>query len=147
KVTGAFDPNTYNSDPKLGPLVQPTPGELDALRYLAQLAVNVVDFIDNDDYITPFHWGNVGSVTFRADHGSEWVFGTELPKAVINEAYAEIVNDPNEPTMKLPLGQRHATTYFVDVWAELCNPFRLDGGLREGGTARLHLFPTDPANP
>lgn len=72
--------------------------EFNALRWLAQLSVNIVDYIDTDDYITPFNW-----------FGTNWVYGTELPRVVLNEVYAE-----------------HAVTNAarsVSVWVELHNPF------------------------
>ena len=85
---------------------------------LAQIAVNTVDFIDGDDCITPFNW-------FR----SEWVYGVELPRLVLNEVYVQYDNDPNDPGIleggKSSLGARATTFYNVNVWAELLNP--LDG--------------------
>jgi hypothetical protein len=146
KVTGAFDPMLYKS----GVTAPPTQGEIDALRWLAQLSVNIVDYIDSDDYITPLNWGRLGSPNFLTDFpalGAEWVYGTELPKVVINEVYCEYSNDLTEPTLQLTPAQKYATFYNVDCWAELCNPFRADTTLRESGDARLGMFPTDPTNP
>ena len=96
----------------------PTTHEVRTLRWLAQLAINMVDFIDDDDYSTPFNWGGVGSAAFAAQCGNEWVFGTELPHVVLNEAYAECVNVTGETG---PDDQ--ATTYQINVWVELHNPF------------------------
>ncbi|MBY0523682.1 MAG: hypothetical protein K2R98_09790 [Gemmataceae bacterium] len=116
KVTGAGDPN----DAAL-PATQK-----DALRYLAQLAVNIVDFIDGDDYLTPFNWAD-----------KEWVFGTELPRLVINEAYAEMTNHDTD----LAANAATAATkpYQVKFWAELHNPLRNDNlwNLRDYAWARL----------
>src|SRR5262249_15551058 len=53
KATGTRDPNTTAG------LVNPMP-EFQAARWLAQLAVNMVDYIDNDDYMTPFTWWTSG---------------------------------------------------------------------------------------
>lgn len=116
KVTGAADPATATKD---------TP-DYDALRWLAQLAANIVDYVDGDDYMTPFNWT-----------GTEWVFGTELPRLLVNEAYAEISNDSADPLT----GQKATMPYKVKFWVELHNPFRNDsfGNLADGGAARLAL--------
>ncbi len=82
-------------------------------RQLAQLAVNFVDYIDDDNYMTPFNW--------KGD-GSEWLFGTEIPRVVLNEAYAEYTTGK--------------------VWAELLNTFAADlntAARDYDGTAALDL--------
>src|SRR5262249_24987351 len=65
-----------------------------------------------------------------------WVFGTELPRAVLNEAYAEVANHPAQPSR-----------YTVSFWVELHNPFFRDASLSDGGAARLQMPPSgaDPA--
>jgi hypothetical protein len=94
-----------------------------ALRWLAQLSVNIVDFIDEDDYMTPFQW-DTASVT--ADGG--WVFGVELPRLVINEAYAQLDNNASDPSLYSAttttgmLPQFAAMNYRQNVWVELHNP-------------------------
>ncbi len=122
KVTGAGDPNDASlpADQK------------NALRWLAQLSVNIVDFVDSDDYITPFAW----SKPDPNSRGSwQWVYGTELPRLVVNEVYAEIGNDASDPLN----GAQATKPYKVKFWVELHNPFRSDifGNLSEGGAARL----------
>lgn len=114
RVTGAEDPAQ----------AVPNSPEFDALRWLAQLAVNIVDYVDNDDYITPFNWTT-----------NEWVFGTELPRLVLNEAYAEIANDPGDPKT----GNRATMDYKLSFWLELHNP--LDGRTNNpgGGTTVVRL--------
>ena len=79
--------------------VQPDTPAFNALRYLAQLAVNVVDFIDNDDYITAFVWNPLDSTdplnvaNFKsANLPNCVVFGTELPRLVLNEALVRVEN-------------------------------------------------------
>jgi hypothetical protein len=135
KATGTGDPNL------IGP---PRNGEVglraerwEALRSLAQLAVNIVDFIDNDDYITPFNWYPPSP---RNPPG-EWVFGTELPRLVLNEAYVQYDNDPNDPGLQKGGGgvqdNRKATYYNVNVWVELYNPFPKDDSLADSGAAML----------
>ncbi len=108
----------------------------DALRRLAQIAVNIVDYIDNDDYITPFNWNPAYSnMTQSSNIQNGWVFGTELPRLVINEVYANWDNDtspnsPNGPDPHMvpnpnavpPMVQAATNQYKVGVWAELCNP-------------------------
>src|SRR5208282_4111306 len=97
KAVGAYDPTAFISTASWTNAVPPTPGEVNTLRWLAQLAVYVVDFIDSDDIITPFPWGQMaGSPDFATFVGDEWVFGTELPRVVLNETYAEFVNIPGE---------------------------------------------------
>jgi hypothetical protein len=150
KVTGAYDPFNYSSS---GPTA-PQPGEIDALRYLAQLAVNIVDYIDYDDISTPFNWGQFGNAAFQNDPGvvaSPWVFGTEIPKVLINEAYAEYREnqaiDVQGFGSGIAVNAKKATFYEIDVWAELINPHFADVTMLDGGAPRLHMYPTNAAQP
>jgi hypothetical protein len=125
-VTGAQDPNTVQG------LAAP---QVNAARWLAQLAVNIVDYIDDDDYMTPFNW-------YPKDPNpsiSDWVFGTELPRVVLNEAYVEKNATANPET--------------DDVWIELYNTFNTDPTLPVYGqdattvnalpsSARLYMPPS-----
>ena len=97
------------------------PAQQDALRWLAQLAVNIVDYRDEDDCATPFRW-----------MPGEWVFGVELPRVLLNEVYAECVDDPADPLA----AQKKASRYHVNVWVELHNPFWDDFRI-SAGTAFL----------
>ncbi len=78
-----------------------TGGDYPAYRWLAQLAVNIVDYIDEDYYVTPFN--------FNPNDGNAWVFGTELPRLVVNEAYLEFTPGQN-----------------CNAWVELYNPLSTD---------------------
>jgi hypothetical protein len=105
--------------PALQALKANAPTRYNALRWLAQLAVNIVDYVDSDDYSTPFNWD-------PSDPASGWVYGVELPRLVINEAYAELDNDPAD------LGTARATNpYQLNFWAELHNPFLPDPNLKD----------------
>jgi hypothetical protein len=128
KVTGAYDPTALLTTSAVRPNYSlPTPQDLQTLRWLAQLAVNIVDYIDADDVMTPFNWGAIGSPAFTYLAGGEWVFGTELPHVLINEVYAEYLNDPAE------VGPRkRATKYHVNLYVELHNPFPADAARLDG---------------
>jgi hypothetical protein len=97
--------------------------QLNAARYLAQLAVNIVDYIDADDMITPFNWNPAGATIQQG-----WVYGNERPRLVINETYHRFENDPmdmgampNPANMEGP--NRVATMpYKLKAWLELHNP-------------------------
>jgi hypothetical protein len=112
-------------------------------RWLAQLAVNVVDFIDEDDISTPFCFytaedyqglaeppllppdpdrvGRPDSALLPGRPGQAgeiqwplyWVFGTELPRVVVNEVLGEMSRD--DPDGAYPGAVR--------VFVELHNPF------------------------
>jgi hypothetical protein len=110
---GATDPTTIPA----GTPPTYTPA-YNAARWLAQLSVNIVDFIDNDDIMTPFFWKGSGS--------PDVVFGTEIPRVVINEAYAEWTT---QPTLGQPTN--------VQVWVELYNTFNTDPTLANNGDAAL----------
>ena len=115
QVTGASDPNAV--------AMLKTDGRFLAARWLAQLAVNIVDYIDTDEISTPFLWykqpGNANDTT-------QWetVFGTELPRLVINETYAQYDNDPADLGID-PLDNTtwKALKYKFNCWVELHNPF------------------------
>lgn len=105
--------------------------QMDALRWLAQLAVNIVDFIDSDDYSTPFRW-HVGA-------NAHYVYGVESPRLVINEYYAQFDNDRANLAGNPPL---QANQYRLNVWVELFNPLSHNpaqpANVTENGNARLH---------
>jgi hypothetical protein len=132
-------------------VIAANPGNPDynALRYLAQVAVNAVDSIDGDDVSTVFIWnptngmgGNgtlfaydalggmtdvrtivASNVSNAADIQNRAVFGVEKPRLVINEAYSEVVNDPNEPNGKgKGKGLMAMNDGGVRFWIELLNP-------------------------
>src|SRR5262249_10756376 len=98
-----------------------------------QLAVNIVDYIDEDDVSTPFNYytaldaadplfdvGTPNPSRAATPNNPEespryWVFGTELPRVVLNEAMAEFqYQAPNG-------GPPIAGNFPVNVWAELLN--------------------------
>lgn len=83
-TTGAIDPSNAAL------LALATPEKINALRYLAQLAVNIVDFVDNDQhsYPTPFNWGSLYALP-GIGLGTQWVYGTKQPRVVLNEVYIE----------------------------------------------------------
>ena len=113
-----------------------TPGspQYDALRYLAQVAVNIVDHIDNDDISTVFVWNPSNTLNppaglatdlSAAEVGNRVVFGVEKPRLVINEAYSEIVNDDADPVDGPMVGgvqQKPTKPANVRFWLELLNP-------------------------
>src|SRR5262249_40497733 len=91
-----------------------------ATRWLAQLAVNMVDFMDeDDDNMTIFNWNP------RANPGSQeagdYVVGIELNRLLINEVYASFDNDVNDPRL-VNMAMPNASKYRINVWAELYNP-------------------------
>jgi hypothetical protein len=133
-----------------------------AYRWLAQLAVNVVDYRDSDNYqttpglplynthySTPFNW-DPNYATATTTPGDGWVYGVELSQVLINEAYAEIDNDPNDVPGNVD--------FLVKFWVELHNPLLQDTNQTDplnaanpafNSAARLTLPPAlvNPANP
>ena len=112
----------------------PGSSQYNALRYLAQLSVNVVDLIDCDDYSTPFVWNPIDANDPRnnanflpGNLADRVVFGTELPRLCVNEALLRVENgsmvmgspDYDQGLTQLP---PKATFYNVKAWAELHNP-------------------------
>jgi hypothetical protein len=118
-VTGARDPGTV---PGL------TAPEIQAARWLAQLSVNIVDYLDNDDYMTPFDWLN---------NGTEILYGTEVPKLLLNEAYVQLDNDALDPGLVAGAAVPTAGYYQMNVWVEMVNTFRPT----PGGAANPNAFP------
>lgn len=117
------------------PTVAPGTPEFNALRWLAQLAANIVDYIDNDDIATPFVW-NPQQPADRATTpidpydpayfattpatappiNERVVFGVEKPRLVLNEVYAEVANLQGEA------GGGNPMAFQVRFFLELLNP-------------------------
>jgi len=108
--------------------------EYNACRRLAQIAVNIVDLLDLDDYITPFNWNDKFNDVTNPDHLRKgWVFGTEIPRLVINEVYAGWDNEPTnlqnpkiDPTTRKPYADK---PYKLQIYAELHNPLTPGGAI------------------
>jgi hypothetical protein len=137
----------------------PASSDLAPRRWLAQLAVNIVDFIDEDDISTPFNFyntadglaaANIGATQGNDDNNSNaaapvtganpfyWVFGTELPKVVLNEVLAEAQNP-------IPTAAAVANES-VKLWIELFNtmPTAVVAGTQQQDTYRVPLYMTIP---
>jgi hypothetical protein len=132
RAAGARDPNVVA-------IANTTPA-YKASRWLAQLAVNMVDYIDEDDNITAFPW-----LKDAAGNPVEWVYGTEQPRLVINEAYAQYDNDGADPSIYVtpqdkPQTLPKASHFKLNSWLELHNP--LQGTPADSGTT----FPDDGGN-
>jgi len=82
-------------------------------RWLAQLAVNIVDFIDNDGFNTQFQWDKNDP-----SRAKEFLFGIEMPRLVINEVFVQARN-PDGAT-------NGADAYQVNTVVELLNPLPED---------------------
>jgi hypothetical protein len=89
--------------------------DIPAYKYLAQIAVNLVDSMDIDNNITMLNWSN------QQNSADDYVFGVEQPRLVLNEAYASFDNDYQD--MKDHANdQTKATFYRLNVFVEFLNP-------------------------
>jgi len=127
--------------PPVPTVVVPLAGpDYDTYKWLAQLAANIVDYIDEDDVMTRFAWHpDVASVA-PADLDKFIAWGVERPKLALNEIYIEQTNGDTASeaqyleTVPQPGGQppkKRARKYMINVWAELHHtlvpPFVNDG--------------------
>ena len=186
KATGAKD-MSLSTIPLQG--VGATDSDYEANRYLAQLAANMVDYIDNDDVMTKFVWkydpalsvntvgvvkyypckheptywedtdGNIlmagGAPVPRDASLDERVYGVELNKVVLNEVYAEIINDPTDTFPETPAGSKKFPAnampdpdplkdkpFQVNFWVELVNP--LPAATAVGSLVNHAILEQDP---
>ena len=92
--------------------------DLQTYRYLAQLAVNLVDYTDSDNLSTMFNWTGQ-----QNDKDIDFVFGVEQPRLVLNEAYATWDNDGQDTGLFPAAGaQKQAKWYRLNIFFELLNP-------------------------
>ena len=122
KATGAANP----ADPADNAIFSPgraggasNPRYL-ATRWLAQLAVNIVDNLDADDVMTALAWNPLEPAPDK-DH----VFGHELPRVAINEVYVQVENAPDDFS-KMAGDMMGTNGFYVKVYTELVNPLPLD---------------------
>jgi hypothetical protein len=126
--------------------------EYNALRQLAQLAANIVDYVDPDDVSTVFVWNpkNPAPLTLfaigdpttdnfsdPADLAGRVVFGVEKPRLTLNEVYAEVTNDPADPG--LAAGMMPTLPAHVRFWLEFQNPTPLLTGNNPLGTGAVKV--------
>ena len=181
KATGAKD---MSQQAQFSPGVGITDTDYEANRYLAQLAANMVDYIDSDDVMTKFIWkydrlqfsktvpdpanptqmisyspcryeptfwedsnGNIlkkmdGSIDIRNATLDERVYGTELNKVVLNEVYAEIINEPGDPFTPVMMKEPATKPFQVHFWVELMNP--LPAATAPGSLVNHAILQQDP---
>lgn len=120
-ATGVSPPVPSAVVPQIGP-------EYDTYKWLAQLAINMVDYIDEDDVMSKFLWHPDPSTLSPTDLAKFVAFGVERPKVALNEVYIEQTNGDtgSEPqyieTVPQPGGnppKKRARKYMINVWAEL----------------------------
>jgi hypothetical protein len=154
-ATGADNPANYTGSDFSGNQ------QFEALRYLAQISANIVDYVDDDDVITAFNFlGDQLNAASVPAWG--WVYGTEMPRLVLNEAYAQIENNPNDqfnaslgymkggqsdpnapigtafPAM-VPMGAKATNKFRVNFFVELHNPHNTDPNAFDNGNAWLQF--------
>jgi hypothetical protein len=109
-ATGAFSPGELTGFAPNDPNYQST-------RWLAQIAVNMVDHFDPDEVMTVFDWLGTAASAPNPD----LVVGVELPRLAINEVYAQVENKPSDfSSSAAPTGYR------AKVYLELVNPLLSD---------------------
>lgn len=113
-----------------------TPEQYNALGWLAQLAANMVDFLDADEIPTVFYWD---TNNLNGSPPSGFVVGTELPRLTINEVLVQATNDPDDPLVKTDL--KASMPYKVNFWVELINPMLDDPVSGKLNTVRLQVPP------
>ncbi len=153
-LSGFVDGTNVSYNPPtncLNPVAAGAPN-FDSLRRLAQYSANIVDAIDNDDIMTTFVWNPIAATldptdavnlplnTAVAELGNRVVFGTELPRLVVNEAYCELVNNRTDP-VDAGMGKKKAIQKVQKkYWLELHNPLSNEPGtsmMSDLGGARL----------
>ncbi|MCY2942587.1 MAG: hypothetical protein NTV50_13085 [Planctomycetota bacterium] len=143
KLTGAKDMSSA-AIPLQG--VGATDSDYETNRYLAQLAANMVDYIDNDDVMTEFIWKKDPAATPDLTK-HERVYGVELNKVVLNEVYAEIINDPTDTFPEKPTNSKKFPAssdkpFQVHFWVELMNP--LPAATAVGSLVNHAILEQDP---
>src|SRR5205814_1189909 len=105
---------------------------------------------DNDDISTPFPW-----YTDPTSNAPDIVYGTEAPRLVLNEAYAQLDNNYNDfvdanGNLVNDASKWTAVKNNVNVFVELHNPFKDTTGETypfDNSVARLNVVPANQSGP
>jgi hypothetical protein len=143
--------------------------DIPTYKYLAQLAANIVDDIDEDDVMTQFRWIDPAGTPPHPEvmATDSVVYGVEMPKVVLNEVYIEVTNGLQPaPVPAIPVppmdyivrknppqpdgpNNRKANKYRVNLWVELHNtmtpPYVNDNNPGSLTTQKFQQFRTDNA--